>query len=382
VANHELVEQLRKGSDAWNAWRRQRIESQDPMFSTFEMIKSRADLSFVEFPPDTKLDKADLSGVNLFGARLKKVSLSRADLHSADLRNAILSDATLHFTDLVGANLSNSKLVGAGLSNTYLQHANLTHADLSGAILLAANLEDADLTDAELIGAMLSQTLMTRATLTRTDLSQAMLSEVVFADADLSSAIGLETCEHLGPSVIDFRTLKSSHGLPTVFLRGIGLPDDVIKSLPSLLGQAVYPSCFISYSTKDDDFAKQLYADLQNSGVRCWFAPEHLRIGDNIFDVIDVAIRQGDKVILVLSENSIKSGWVKDEVMTAYEVERTRIQTVVFPIRLDDAVNESDEPWAAKLRSRHIGDFSKWKNDDDYQHALKRVLRDLGADLG
>jgi hypothetical protein len=35
--------------------------------------------------------------------------------------------------------------------------------------------------------------------------------------------------------------------------------------------------CFISYSSKDDEFANRIHADLQNSGVRCWFAPHDLR---------------------------------------------------------------------------------------------------------
>src|SRR5215207_600034 len=37
-------------------------------------------------------------------------------------------------------------------------------------------------------------------------------------------------------------------------------------------------SCFISYSSKDQDFAERLHVDLQNNGVRCWFAPEDLKI--------------------------------------------------------------------------------------------------------
>jgi hypothetical protein len=66
-------------------------------------------------------------------------------------------------------------------------------------------------------------------------------------------------------------------------------------------------------------------------------------------------------------------------VITAYEEERKRGRTVLFPIRVDDAVMETKEAWAAKLRTRHIGDFSKWKSHDDYQESLKRVLRDLTA---
>jgi hypothetical protein len=41
------------------------------------------------------------------------------------------------------------------------------------------------------------------------------------------------------------------------------------------------------------------------------------------------------------------------------------------------------EPWAVKLRDqRQIGDFRKWKDQDAYQQAFDRVLRDLKATPG
>ena len=100
-------------------------------------------------------------------------------------------------------------------------------------------------------------------------------------------------------------------------------------------------------------------------------------IGGKILDEIDSAIRLRDKVLLILSEHSIKSDWVKDEVTKAFEEERSRGLTVLFPIRLDDAVMDTNEPWAAKLRARHIGDFTRWKEHDEYQKSFARVLRDL-----
>src|SRR6202035_3144656 len=76
-------------------------------------------------------------------------------------------------------------------------------------------------------------------------------------------------------STIDHRTLQKSGPLPFSFLRGVGLPDRLIDYLPSLLAQAIqHYSCFISYSTKDEEFARRLHADLQDKGVRCWFSPE------------------------------------------------------------------------------------------------------------
>ena len=172
-----------------------------------------------------------------------------------------------------------------------------------------------------------------------------------------------------------------SKDLPISFLRGCGLPDALIEYLPALLGQAIrFHSCFISYSEKDKFFAERLYADLQNKGVRCWFAPHDLPIGAKTWDAIDEAIRLKDKLLVILSKVSIESDWVEDEVNKAYAEERSREEVLSFPIRVDNAVMSTAEPWAVKLRDqRNIGDFRQWKNHDRYWEVFERVLRDLAA---
>jgi hypothetical protein len=100
-----------------------------------------------------------------------------------------------------------------------------------------------------------------------------------------------------------------------VFLKGTGADDTFITYVRTLVGKPIeYYSCFISYSSKDDAFAKRLYTDLQQEGVRCWFAPEDMKTGDEIRSRIDEAIRIHDKLLLVLSEHSVESTWVKKEV--------------------------------------------------------------------
>jgi hypothetical protein len=316
MADEEQVRILRQGSNAWNAWRRQ----------------ERGAL--------IDLSEADLRGLPLWGA-----DLSGADLSGANLRRANLSDA----------NLSGANLILADLGDA----ANLSRANLSVANLSWASFIQADLSDA--------------------NLSEAYFSETIVADVDLSGCRTLDAIHHGGPSIVDIRTLQRSGRLPLVFLRGVGLPEALIQYLPSLLGEAIqFYSCFISYSSNDDEFARRLHADLQDNGVRCWFAPQDMKIGAKIRDTIDDAIRLRDKVLLVLSEASIASDWVEDEVDKAFEEERQRVGVVLFPVRLDDTVMETKEAWAAKLRrSRNIGDFRTWKDHDAYQAALKRVLRDL-----
>ena len=156
----------------------------------------------------------------------------------------------------------------------------------------------------------------------------------------------------------------------------------MIVYLRSLVGKPIdYYSCFISYSSKDQDFAERLHADLQSKGVRCWFAPEDMKIGDKIRARIDETIRIHDKLLIVLSEHSIESDWVEFEVETALAKERKEQRTILFPIRLDNYVMESTTTWAAHIKNtRLIGDFIHWRNHDDYQKALTRLLRDLKAE--
>ena len=105
------------------------------------------------------------------------------------------------------------------------------------------------------------------------------------------------------------------------FLRGCGFTDSLIDYLPSLVVDTPikYYSCFISYSNRDEEFAKRIHADLQDRGVRCWFAPEDMKIGNKIRQKIDDVIRIFEKLLLILSEKSILSDWVEKEVETCFE---------------------------------------------------------------
>jgi uncharacterized protein YjbI with pentapeptide repeats len=203
MANEEQVKRLKQSVQEWNEWR-----------------------------DANRLTPIDLSGAILSRAILSGANLTAANLTGADLESAILSRANL---------------TGAFLFRAFLQRANLTGANLTGANLTGANLTGTDLTDANLNGA---------------NLIEATLWNTVFGNVDLTGVTGLEQCIHYGPSTIDHRTLQQSGPLPLAFLRGVGLPDNLIEYLPSLLSQAIqHYSCFISYSNKDDEFARRIHAD-------------------------------------------------------------------------------------------------------------------------
>ena len=291
-----------------------------------------------------------------FAPDLTEAHLSGAMLASADLSGTNLRDARLSSAHLGGADLGGANLRGANLTSTNLNGANLSSADLRGANLTRANLFNANLTEAS-------------------------IARTAFASVDLSSTHGLKSVHHFGPSTIGIDTIYRSKGIiPEAFLRGAGFQSNMIAFAKSLVGNSIeYYSAFISYSDKDKLFATRLHGDLQLNDVRVWFAPEDLKIGDPLKQTIDESIKLYDKLILVLSENSIHRAWVHHEVSRALEKEKQHNKVVLFPIRLDDTVFTTTAQWAYDIQQRHIGDFTNWTNPLLYQNAINRLLRDLNA---
>ncbi len=168
--------------------------------------------------------------------------------------------------------------------------------------------------------------------------------------------------------------------------------DEFIAYIGSMVGRPIeFYSCFISYSTKDQEFAERLHADLQAKGVRCWFAPEEMKAGRKLHEQIDEAIRLHDKLLLILSEHSMSSNWVKTEIANAREREKREGKQLLFPITL--VPFEAIKQWklfdadigidsAREIREYFIPDFSSWKDHDSYQTAFQRLVKDLKAGAG
>jgi hypothetical protein len=343
MADQQQLDLLQQGVKNWNAWRTQRPDMH----------------------PD--LGGADLSGADLTNAILSEADLSGANLIKTDLSGATLYGATLYGAILYGAILRETNLVKTNLVKTNLNMADLTRADLSSA---------------NVSGASLKGTNFSSANLSRVNLSSSYVGWTVFGDIDLRTVKGLETVDHHSPSTIGADTLLRSQGdIPETFLRKAGLNDAFITYTRSLVQNPIeYYTCFISYSSQDQEFVERLYADLQAKGVRCWYAPEDLKIGDEFRQRIDESIRVYDKLIVILSQYSVESSWVEYEVNKALKKEQAQGKPVLFPLKLDEIIMETPEAWAAAIRKkRHIGDFVRWKEHDAYQAAFERLLRDLQA---
>lgn len=295
--------------------------------------------------------------------------------------------------DLIGADLIGADLIGLDLYYANLRGANLHNADLRSANLGRANLHNANLRRANIRNATLHDANFNGANLSGADLTNARLSYTMFADNDLSEIKGLETVKHIAPSTIGVDTLYKSAGkIPEVFLRGCGVPDDFIAFIPSLLGaqEAIqFYSCFISYSTRDEEFARRLYSRMRDEKLRVWFAPEDAQGGKKLYEQIERAIQLHDRLLIVLSEKSLQSKWVMTEIRRARKVELKENRRKLFPIRLVDYETlqawecfdaDTGEDLATEVRQYFIPDFSNWKEHDAFEEAFGRLLRDLRAE--
>jgi uncharacterized protein YjbI with pentapeptide repeats len=308
-------------------------------------------------------------GVKAWNEWRKRTPEITPDLSKADLYRQRLNE--IDFSDTV---LTKANLRGAVLTNGSLERANLRECNLHGAILCGVKMKMADLSEATLI-----ETNFNQADMRGADLSNTFLYETNFANTKLSGVRGLDSCRHLRPSIIDHRTIAKSDNLPLAFLRGCGLPDIMIENIAAFKGDPIqFHSCFISYSSNDEEFANRLHADLQDHSVRCWFAPEDMKIGDPLRTAIDRAIHVHDRLLLILSEASVQSQWVEHEVENALGRERSERRTVLFPIRIDDMVFRIEAGWASYIRNtRNVGNFCEWQTHVAYKAAFKRLLRAL-----
>jgi uncharacterized protein YjbI with pentapeptide repeats len=357
----------------WNSWRE---ENQD-------ILPDFTGVFFQQNGPETYkiLDTiGKFQHVRLRAARFSDEIFAFSDFTGAGLRRADFTDSQVPLGCFRDANLSM-----ADLTNINLCGADFTNATLNSASAVGARLDSA-----KLIGTGLWGTNLSGANLDQTDFTNCIMSQTVLGDVDLSTAIGLETVRHSGPSVIDLGTILKSHGdIPNAFLRNAGLPNEVIGYMRSLARPGIdFYSLFISYSTTDQRFAEKIRGDLQRSGVRCWFAPHDMRGGKKLHEQIDRAIRVYDKLLLILSPASMASEWVKTEVAYAREREALEHRRVLFPISLCpfktiqewknfDSDRGSDS--AREVRQYYIPDFSGWERGDCYRPALSGFCGTCGT---
>lgn len=94
---------------------------------------------------------------------------------------------------------------------------------------------------------------------------------------------------------------------------------------------------FVSYSSKETDFAYEFVHKLEQKGITCWIAPRDIPVGSDYTDKIPVAINGCPTFLLLMSKNSMESKWVKRELNQALSNDQ-----YVLPLQIEDCtLNDS-----------------------------------------
>lgn len=379
MANTKHMDIIKRGVEYWNIWR---VNNSHVLPSLSEAglhmaYLNRANLSRADLS-DAGLRLAEMIEVNLVGADLYWANLSEANLLSANLKEANLQGA-----NMAGSNLRETRLISANLSQANLSRADMRYAEMYRANLQNADLSGADLANADLKGANLVGVNLTGANLDGADLNDAVVGSTIFGNVDLSNVRGLETLLHLGPSTIGIDTVYKSNGrVPRTFLKNGGVEQSIMDFIEMFVDRnSKYYSCYIRYSESDWEFALKLYEDLMEHGVRCWLSTEKLKQRNRMYKVTDAAVDIHEKMIMIISENSIDSEWTENEYDRTVEKEKQTGKTVLVPITLDGSVKITEQPWAINMKqTRYAADFSMWRDEESYQEMLSCVLDELSTE--
>lgn len=93
---------------------------------------------------------------------------------------------------------------------------------------------------------------------------------------------------------------------------------------------------FLSHSSKDKPFARRLGNDLRQYGAKVWIDEAEIKVGDSLIEKISEGLSETDFLIVLLSENSCKSEWVKREVNIALTKEIHGKKVVVLPCLIEE----------------------------------------------
>jgi hypothetical protein len=118
-----------------------------------------------------------------------------------------------------------------------------------------------------------------------------------------------------------------------LFYRLDVIPSDILDDLRTRLANE--NSVFLSHSSSDKQFVRQLANHIKAEGIRCWLDEAEIKPGDSIVAKIQDGINEMRYLLVVISQNSIRSAWVEKELNAALMVGLSKRSIKVIPILKD-----------------------------------------------
>lgn len=126
---------------------------------------------------------------------------------------------------------------------------------------------------------------------------------------------------------------------------------------------------FLSHSSVDKPFVRQLASDLKASGVQVWLDEQNIKVGESIPEKISQGLAESDYFLFAASASSVESEWVKKELNSALVTEVEKRAVHVLPLKLDKSA------MPAAIRDKKYADFSS-----SYRAGLSELLTAMGVE--
>lgn len=127
------------------------------------------------------------------------------------------------------------------------------------------------------------------------------------------------------------------------------------------------PTIFLSHTSIDKPFVEKLAKDLNNLGINVWYDKYQIKVGESILWKIDEGIRESEYLGIVISQEAMKSEWVKTEITAAWQKQVEQKGNFVLPIYY----RECEIPLF--LQGIKYADFRS-----DYKHGLEDLVNVFG----
>jgi hypothetical protein len=129
---------------------------------------------------------------------------------------------------------------------------------------------------------------------------------------------------------------------------------------------------YISYSHRDRAIVERIAERLTAEGHDLWIDSQSLAPGDNILQRVDQGLQAADALLVVISENSLRSEWVQREFSAIAFQQISKHEQRIIPVRIDKA--EVPSYLAARLYI-DISDAIEAGDIDGALNSLSEALR-------
>jgi hypothetical protein len=134
------------------------------------------------------------------------------------------------------------------------------------------------------------------------------------------------------------------------------------------------PRVFLSHSSKDKPFVRELDRALSAYGVTTFPDERDIRVGEDIPERLYAEIKASSHVCYIISANSVNSNWVRDELSKAAMIEKSRQGVFILPVLID----KTEIP--ISVLNRRYADFTQESNKPIHERSgFKLLLEALGV---